>query len=116
MVSDPNLHAVVLPLDGHHAPRDRTRTAWRDQFQQQIVAIAHRIFATVHRVARGTRNEVATRVQRAIGQGQGPVLFGVSAAGFEVCDAEGDSNQWVSKCVPRGFAVKKVGTAGKVTL
>jgi hypothetical protein len=26
-----------LPLDGHHALRDRTRTAWRDQFQQVIV-------------------------------------------------------------------------------
>jgi hypothetical protein len=26
-----------LPLDGHYAPRDRTRTAWRDQFQQQII-------------------------------------------------------------------------------
>jgi hypothetical protein len=25
--------SVVLPLDGHHAPRDRTRTAWRDQFE-----------------------------------------------------------------------------------
>jgi len=32
--------AVVLPLDGHHAPCNRTRTAWRDQFQQQIAGLA----------------------------------------------------------------------------
>jgi hypothetical protein len=26
-----------LPLDGYHAPRDRTCTAWRDQLQKQII-------------------------------------------------------------------------------
>jgi hypothetical protein len=50
---------------------------------------------------------VATRVQRAIGQGQGPVLFGVSAAGFAVCDAEGASNLWESMGGTRKLAVKK---------
>jgi hypothetical protein len=44
------------------------------------------------------------------------MLFGVSAAGFEVCGAELASNLRVSMGDTRKFAEKKVGVAGKVTL